>query len=351
MAAENAKTGDPRPAERAPDSWGSVLSSLLPEEQPAKASEIPLLTVAAPVFNEQDVLPEFLERVGAVLDEAAPGRGEIVIVNDGSGDSTAEILEQAAERDPRLRAVHLSRNFGHQAAITAALDFARGESVVVMDADLQDAPEQIPRLLAKRDEGYDVVYAVRATRREGPLKRACYWLYYRLLDAVSENQAPLDAGDFALLTRPVVEQMRRMRENKRYLRGLRHWTGFRQAGVPLDRDSRFAGATKYSVRKLFKLAFDGVFSFSVAPLRAMSAVGATAIGAALLYALYALWAKLVRDESPQGFTTLILAMVFLSGVQMMFLGVIGEYLGRIYEEVKGRPLYIVARVSEGEDAG
>ena len=339
------------------DNWGAVLSSLLPEQDVADAEAaqrsggLPIVSIAAPVFNEQEVLPEFLRRVGAVLDEIAPGRGEIVVVNDGSRDDTAAILDEAASSDPRIRAIHLSRNFGHQAAITAALDCVRGDFVMVMDADLQDAPELVPRFLAKCREGYDVVYAIRASRREGVVKKACYWLYYRLLGAVSESQAPPDAGDFALLTRPVVEQMRQMRENKRYLRGLRHWAGFRQTGLAVDRDSRRAGETKYSVGKLFKLAFDGLFSFSVAPLRVMSAVGALTIGAAMLYAVYALCARLIWNESPQGFTTLILAMVFLSGVQMLFLGVIGEYLGRIYEEVKGRPLYIVSRVSEHEDGG
>ena len=343
------------PQERPEENWGIVLSSMLPEDRAEvgmrKGSAVmPLVSIAAPVFNEQDVLPEFLRRAGEVLDQVAPGRGQIILVNDGSRDATAAILEQAAARDPRIRAIHLSRNFGHQAAITAALDYAQGDAVVVMDADLQDAPEQIARFLAKRDEGFDVVYAIRATRREGPLKKACYWLYYRTLDALSENRAPLDAGDFALLTRPVVEQMKRMREQKRYLRGLRHWTGFRQTGLEVDRDPRHAGETKYSVRKLFKLAFDGVFSFSVAPLRAMSIVGAAVTGAAVLYASWAVWAHYFDDTSPQGFTTLIVAMVFLSGVQMMFLGVIGEYLGRVYEEVKGRPLYVVARVSERGEA-
>ena len=313
--------------------------------------ENPRVSIAIPAFNEADVLPELLERVGSLLDGLPGGPHELVIVDDGSSDDTLAILERASIRDDRILVVALARNFGHQPALTAALDHITGDVAVVMDADLQDAPEVVPIMLQHYREGYDVVYAQRASRPEGPLLRACYFLFYRILAALAEVQLPLDSGDFALLSRRVVLHLRRMPEHHRYLRGLRTWVGFRQLGLPVSRQPRASGSSKYGLLRLVKLATDGLFAFSTIPLRVASAIGGTAIVACSLFAVYAIYAKLVLDQSPKGFTALFVAITFLAGVQLLFLGVIGEYLGRVYEEVKGRPLYVVERlVRSGQES-
>ncbi len=238
----------------------------------------------------------------------------------------------------------LSRNFGHQAALSAALDNVSGDAVVLMDGDLQDAPEAIPSFIAKFEQGYDVVYATRARRKEGWGMRACYFVFYRLQAMLSDTNLPLDAGDFGLMSRRVVHQLRHMREHHRYLRGLRSWVGFRQIGIPVERAERHSGISKYGLVGLLKLASDGIFAFSILPLRAATLVGATAIGLSGLYAVYSLYAKLFLHRSPQGFTALVLLITFLSGVLLFFLGIMGEYLGRVYEELKGRPIYVVNKI-------
>ncbi len=268
----------------------------------------------------------------------------MVVVDDGSRDRTFLRLEFAAARDPRLVVVGLSRNFGHQAALTAALDFVSGDVVVVMDGDLQDAPEAIPEMLARYKEGYDVVYVKRVQRKEGLALRLCYWLFYRLAARMSSIELPLDAGDFGLMSYRVVEQLRGMREQHRYLRGLRSWVGFRQIGIEVERAARAHGETKYSALKLLKLASDGLFAFSAVPLRMAAVVGALAMAASSAFALYSIVAKFLFSTTPRGFTALIVVATFLAGVQLFFLGVIGEYVGRIYEESKGRPLYVVGNI-------
>lgn len=305
------------------------------------------LSVALPVYNEEETLPELLRRLTAVLDSVPGGPHEIVFVDDGSRDRTLAMLREAAERDPRIVAVSLSRNFGHQAALTAALDHVTGDATVVMDADLQDVPETIPAFVERFHAGADVVYAERVGRKEAGWLRACYYLYYRLAAGLSTVRLPVDAGDFGLMSRRVVLLLREMPERHRYLRGLRAWAGFRQEGVRVERGRREAGESKYSLRKLMRLAFDGIFAFSVVPLRAATFLGIVAIALASAFALYATAARIFWERSPQGFTALIVAITFLSGVQLLFLGVIGEYIGRIYEEVKGRPAYVVDRVIRG----
>lgn len=305
------------------------------------------LSVAIPLFNEQDVLPELLCRVNAVLDGIPGGPHEIVIVDDGSSDRTPALLEAATNTDPRLVVVTLSRNFGHQAAFTAALDHARGDAVVLMDGDLQDPPEAIPNFLARHAAGYDVVYAQRMQRKESWPLRVSYFLFYRLLHWLADLRLPLDAGDFSLMSRRVVDQIKAAPEKNRYLRGLRVWAGFRQIGVPVERDARVAGKSKYSTLKLLRLASDGIFAFSIVPLRAAAIVGAVAIALSIVFALYALYAKVVLDQSPAGFTAITILVTFLSGVNILFVGVIGEYVGRIYEEVKARPVYVVERLKRG----
>ena len=302
----------------------------------------PRVSIAIAIFNEAAVLPELLRRTTAVLDQL-PGRHEFVLVDDGSSDDSWQILESAAARDPRIKALALSRNFGHQIALSAALDHVTGDVAIVMDGDLQDPPEAVPTLLEQYQQGYDVVYVRRVNRKESWWLRSCYWVFYRLLAFLSSTKLPLDAGDFGLMSRRVVDEIRRMPEHHRYLRGMRTWVGFRQIGVPLERPARHAGITKYSPMRLFKLASDGIFAFSIVPLRAAAAVGAVAMLISIAYSLYAVYAKFWRG-TPQGFTALILAITFLSGVNLFFLGIIGEYVGRIYEEAKGRPHYVVRKL-------
>jgi glycosyltransferase involved in cell wall biosynthesis len=307
----------------------------------------PKVSVAIPLYNEEASLPELLRRVRGVLDLIPGGPHELVLVDDGSTDGTRALMEKAARADARIVSVSLSRNFGHQPALTAALDHVSGEVVVVMDADLQDPPEEIPRFLAAHDEGYDVVYAKRENRKEPLWLRFCYWAYYRLLARMAKPALPLDAGDFSLLSRRVVEEIRRAPERHRYLRGLRAWAGFRQFALPVERAERHAGASKYSFGRLVELGLDGIFSFSIVPIRAAAVMGAGAVGLAVLFALYAIWAKIFQGRSPQGFTALLVVGTFLAGVLLFFLGVIGEYVGRIYQEVKARPIYVVDVVVRG----
>jgi glycosyltransferase involved in cell wall biosynthesis len=305
------------------------------------------LSIAVPVFNEEAVLPEFLRRTCAVIDQISGGPHELIFVDDGSADGSFAILEEAARRDRRILAISLSRNFGHQAALTAALDQVTGDAAIVMDGDLQDVPEMIPEFVERYHQGYDVVYAQRIRRKEPWPLRLCYYAFYRLMTRLSDVQLPVDAGDFGLMSRRVIDQLRRMPEHHRYLRGLRSWVGFRQTGLPVERVQRHSGKSKYSLLRLLKLAADGIFAFSIVPIRAAALLGAAVIGLSTLYAFYSLYAKFFLRQSPKGFTALILIVTFLSGVLLFFLGVIGEYVGRIYEETKARPIYMINRVVGG----
>jgi polyisoprenyl-phosphate glycosyltransferase len=308
------------------------------------------LSVGVPLHNEEAVLPELLRRTLAVLDRLEGGPHELILVDDGSSDHTADIITAASREDPRIVVVSLSRNFGHQAAFSAALDQVTGGALVLMDGDLQDPPEEIPRLLARYREGYDVVYAQRQHRKENLLLRAAYFIFYRLIASLSRTRLPLDSGDFSLMSRRVVNEIRNAPEHNRYLRGLRTWVGFRQTGITVERDPRAAGQSKYSVRGLLRLALDGIFAFSTAPIRAAAILGAGAMGLAILFSLYTVYARLVLHRSPQGFTAVIVVMTFLSGINLFFLGIIGEYVGRVYEEAKARPHYIVKHlIRAGKD--
>lgn len=303
------------------------------------------LSIAIPVYNEASVLPELLRRTRDVLDQIDGGPHEVVFVNDSSADGSLAILEEAARHDARLVVISLSRNFGHQAALTAALDHASGDAVVVMDGDLQDVPEAIPQFVARFHEGYDVVYAQRVRRKEPWLLRLCYFIFYRMMAKLSDVRLPLDAGDFGLMSRRVIDHLHAMPEHHRYLRGMRSWVGFRQVGIPVERAGRHSGKSKYGFLRLLKLASDGIFAFSIVPIRAAALLGAGVIFFTTLYALVAIFAKLVLHRSPQGFTALIVIITFLSGANLLFLGVIGEYVGRIYEEAKSRPLYVIDRIT------
>jgi dolichol-phosphate mannosyltransferase len=316
----------------------------LPEGPTGALRERPTVSVALPVYNEAEVLPELLRRLRSVLDTLPGGPHQLLFVDDGSSDETLAMLEAEAGRDNRIAVVALARNFGHQVAVTAALDHVVGDVTVVMDSDLQDAPEIIPQFLEQYRKGFDVVYAKRARREEGWALRLSYFVFYRLVAGLADLRLPLDSGDFGLLSRRVVEELRRTRERHRYVRGLRTWVGFRQTGINVERSSRHAGQSKYSILKLMGLAADGIFAFSTAPLRAAAVLGLCALVLSLVFASYAVYAKVALHQSPQGFTALLIAVTFLSGVQLVFLGIIGEYVGRVYEEVKGRPLYTVDRV-------
>ncbi len=305
------------------------------------------ISIVAPCYNEEAVLPELFQRLGAV----AAGWGmeyEIICVDDGSRDRTWELLKQQHDADPHWCSLSFARNFGHQVAISAGLYHASGDAVVVMDADLQDPPEQIARLIEKWREGYDVVFAIRQKRKENFLKRFCYWAFYRLMSQLVSFEIPLDTGDFCLMDRRIVKWLNAMPERNRFVRGLRAWSGFRQTGLVYERDARAAGNAKYDFFKLLKLARDGIFSFSTVPLTLMAQVGMWISFFSFLGILWTLSTKMFsgffsRHGFPpvQGFTTIVIVILFLGGIQMMSLGILGEYIGRIYEEVKRRPLWII----------
>ena len=303
----------------------------------------PRVSVAISLHNEEEVFPELIRRLTVVLDSLPGGPHEMVFVDDGSSDSTFELVSSAAANDDRIVGVSLSRNFGHQAALSAALEATSGDVVIVMDGDLQDQPEEIPRFLDGFRTGSDVVYARRVDRQEGLLLRFSYFLFYRMIAVLADVRLPVDSGDFALLSRRVVDRIVALPEHHRYLRGLRTWVGFSQTGVPVARSPRAAGTPSYTFSKLLRLAFDGIFAFSVAPLRAASILGFISSSGAVIFAAYAVYARVFTGESPRGFTALILVITFFSGIQLLFLGIIGEYIGRVYEEAKGRPEFIIAR--------
>ena len=310
--------------------------------------ELASLSVAIPVYNESAVLPALLERLRSVLDGLRDVAVQVVLVDDGSTDDTRHRLEEIVASDPRFEAIILSRNFGHQAALTAALDHVTGEATVVMDADLQDDPAHIPDLIAKYEQGYDVGYAVRSNRQEPLALRFAYWGFYRLMNKLSRVAIPTDAGDFGLMSNRVVQAVRMSPERQRYLRGLRAWVGFKQCGLDVERPARHAGTSKYSTIKLLQLAMDGIFAFSLVPLRLATLLGGLAVAVATVWALVVVYAKFALDRSPQGFSSVIITIVFLSGTNLFFLGVIGEYVGRTYEESKGRPQYLVDQILRHE---
>ncbi len=299
-----------------------------------------------PLYNEEETLPELVRRLSSIANQLdAPT--EIVLVNDGSRDHSVELLRQFQQQDSRICYISLARNFGHQIAVTAGLHFVRGDVVVILDADLQDPPELIPEMILQWRSGFQVVYAQRRARaKESVWKRGFAFVFYRVLARLSDVEIPIDTGDFCLLDRSVVDVLNRMPERTRYLRGLRSWVGFRQVAVTFDRDPRFAGDVKYTFRKSFKLAISGIVSFSQVPLRLAMYVGLFAAFVALLMALLILYWRIFVPNSPlAGFTMILVAIFFLGAVQLVSIGILGEYIGRIYEEVKGRPLYTVAEVS------
>ena len=311
-----------------------------------------LLSVVVPVFCEEGGLAEFYDRTTAALEAIAPRVDhEVVFVDDGSTDGSLKIMRDLALHDDRVRVVELSRNFGHQAAITSGIDHARGDAVVMIDADLQDPPEVIADMVSRWRDGYRVVYGVRRARAgETRFKRFTAAGYYRLLRRLSDTPIPVDSGDFRLLDRRVVEALSGLREESRYLRGLVSWVGFSQCGVEYDRDIRCAGDSKYTTARMLRLAVDGITSFSARPLRLSIQIGVLTTTCSLAMAAWVVGGKILWPQnSIPGYTTLMLAVLFLGGVQLLSLGVVGEYLARTYRESKRRPLYIVADRLNFED--
>jgi dolichol-phosphate mannosyltransferase len=315
----------------------------LPADQPKEIS----LSLVIPLYNEDQVFEKLASRLKGALSLLAVNT-EVLLINDGSGDSTGQMVSKLCSEDRRFVGVHLSRNFGHQMAVCAGLELARGEAVAVLDGDLQDPPEILPQFYAKLREGYDVVYAIRQSRKENPILRFLYWVFYRLMARLTPIEIPLDSGDFGIMSRRVVESLKAMPERRRFVRGMRSYVGFRQTGLAYDRHERASGHSKYTFRKLVALAADGIFTFSETPLRLATLVGIVSAGFSLCYGTFLLIQRLVVGYNLPGFATLAVALFFLGGVQLICLGILGEYVGRIHHEVKRRPPFIVERVEREE---
>jgi glycosyltransferase involved in cell wall biosynthesis len=300
------------------------------------------VSVVIPCYNEEGTLRETHRRVRQAFSRVGAYELEIVYVDDGSADGTPGLLRELQADDPHVRVVYLARNFGHQFAVTAGLAHARGDAVAIMDADLQDPPEVIGEMLERWREGFEVVYGVRVDREgETRFKLWTASLFYRIINRLSDTDIPLDTGDFRLLDRKVVDAIARMPERDRFLRGMVSWAGYRQVGVPYRRAARFAGETKYPLVKMVRFALDGIISFSVKPLRLSTVLGFLSAGLALVAIVYALGMRLFSRNWVTGWTALIIAILFLGGIQLISLGIIGEYVGRLYGEAKRRPLYLV----------
>ena len=315
---------------------------------PIKKEAQPKFSIIAPVFNEHECLSEFYSRICSVMD-TTHSSWELVFVDDGSTDGSTDLIRAFARKDKRVQPVIFARNFGHQIAVTAGMDYSRGQAVVVIDADLQDPPEVILDLIAKWKEGYQVIYAVRRKREgESWFKLFSASLFYRLIYRITDVKIPLDTGDFRLLDRKIVNIMGSMRERHRFLRGMASWVGFRQIGVEYDRKERFAGKTKYPFSKMLKLALNAVTSFSYFPLQLATYIGFIAAGLSILSIPIVILLRIAFHEAFLGQATTLIAVLFLGGVQLICMGILGEYIGRIYDEVKGRPLYVVSEPASKE---
>ncbi|MBD1834682.1 glycosyltransferase family 2 protein [Cyanobacteria bacterium FACHB-472] len=305
----------------------------------------PKYSLVIPVYNEENTLPELYRRISELMDRL-DDQAELILVNDGSKDRSLELLRDLHEKDPRVCYLSLARNFGHQIAVTAGLNYVRGEVIVILDADLQDPPELIPDMVEKWRQGYHVVYAKRTQRqKESWFKRFTAYVFYRLLKQLADVDIPTDTGDFCLMDRQVVDVLNSMPERDRYIRGMRSWIGFQQTAVYFERHPRFAGEVKYTFSKSLSLAINGLVSFSKVPLRISTYVGLLAAVAAIFMGLLVIYWRIFVPQSPlTGFTIILVAIFFLGAVQLVSIGILGEYIGRIYEEVKGRPLYTLSEV-------
>jgi dolichol-phosphate mannosyltransferase len=307
---------------------------------------MPKYSLIIPIYNEEETIPELYRRVSDVMD-SLDDSVELILINDGSRDRSLNLMRELQERDARVCYISFARNFGHQAAVTAGLNFARGQVIVVLDADLQDPPELIPKMIESWQAGYHVVYAQRTKRKkESWFKRLTAYVFYRLLRRLADVDIPADTGDFCLMDRQVVDVLNSMPERNRYIRGLRAWIGFRQTAVKFERDPRFAGEVKYTFKKSLALAVNSLVSFSKIPLRISTYLGLFSALIALLMALLVLYWRLQQPDSPvTGLATILIAVFFLGSVQLISIGILGEYIGRIYEEVKGRPAYTIAEIA------
>lgn len=304
-----------------------------------------LISVVIPMYFEELIVEECYNRICKVMKNIGYNY-EIIFVNDGSRDKTQDLLEAIAEKDNKVKVISFSRNFGHQIAVTAGIDYAKGNAIVIMDADMQDPPELVPEMIAKWEKGFDVVYAKRLRRRgETPFKLLTAKLFYRLLDFLTDIRIPLDSGDFRLIDRKIADVITAMREKNRFLRGMVAWAGFNQGAIEYERHERFAGVTKYPLKKMLKLALDGIFSFSAKPLKYVEYLGAFSI----LISFYMLLTSIIKKlfhigYQVDGWTSLMVTICFIGGIQLIGIGVVGEYVGRIYDESKNRPLYVVHKV-------
>jgi dolichol-phosphate mannosyltransferase len=302
------------------------------------------ISIIVPLYNEQAVFDKLIERLVKVID-ATLFSCEVILIDDGSTDNTRHLVDKICEKDSRFTGILLSRNHGHQLAVSAGLANVRGQKgAMIIDGDLQDPPELVNEFYELLVNGYDVIYAIRKNRKESFLKKVAYSTYYRLQKKISSFNIPIDSGDFSMLSRRVVDNMNNMPEQSRYLRGMRAWVGFKQIGYEYDRDERQAGETKYSWKKLFELAFNGIFNFSDFPVKFITRTGFITVVFSLIYFGYNIYRKFFYDDVPQGFTATILAIILFSGVQLISLGLIGEYVLRIYNQVRNRPLFIIEKI-------
>ncbi|GAB4011263.1 MAG: glycosyltransferase family 2 protein [Bdellovibrio sp.] len=298
------------------------------------------ISVVIPIYNEEENLPLLTERLVNVLSQYS--KFEVIYVDDGSKDRSTQLIKEHSQKHPQIKLIKLSRNFGHQEAITAGLNYASGDAVIVMDGDLQDPPEVLPQFVDKWQEGYDVVYAIREKRKENFLKKFAYYCFYRLLRYLASIDIPLDSGDFSLMDRKVVKLLNQIPEKNRFVRGIRSWLGFRQVGLAYERQARHAGVPKYTITKLFLLAYNGLTSFSTKPVKVASQIGMFFTFISFLGMMWILYHKLVlQTEVIQGWASTIFVVFFMSGVQLIIMGIQGEYIGRIFNEVKNRPNFIV----------
>jgi polyisoprenyl-phosphate glycosyltransferase len=300
-----------------------------------------MLSVIVPAYNEAEALPEFHRRLSAVFDQLEL-RCEVIYINDGSSDDTQKIIDRFCAEDPRAASIDLSRNFGKEAAMTAGLDYAQGDAVVIIDADLQDPPELITQMVARWREGYDVIFARRTSRNgETWLKKTTASAFYRLIQKISRVQIPADTGDFRLMNRRSVDTLLQLREQHRFMKGLFAWVGYKQIAVDYERDPRIAGETKFNYWKLWNFALEGITSFTIAPLKIATYVGLLTAGLSFVYGAWIVYQTIAFGNPVPGYPSLIVVVLFLGGLQLFFIGVIGEYVGRIYDETKRRPLYVV----------
>jgi glycosyltransferase involved in cell wall biosynthesis len=306
-----------------------------------RAPAAPVLSVVVPAYNEQEVLPEFHRRLTAVL-AGLPMETEVIYINDGSSDATLAVIRQLRDKEPRIALIDLSRNFGKEIAVTAGLDHSIGDAIILIDADLQDPPELIPRLVEEWKNGYDVVYATRMSREgESGVKKATAYAFYRLINHISRVKIPQDTGDFRLLSRRAVDSLLKLREQHRFMKGLFTWIGYPQKAVPYRRDPRYAGETKWNYWRLWNFALEGVTSFTIGPLKIATYLGLATAVAAFIYAGVIIAKTLLHGDPVAGYPSLMVVILFLGGVQLITVGIMGEYIGRMFDESKQRPLYFV----------